>query len=314
MTEEKTIRVLLVEDTKTDAILIRNWLTKASAGLYDIQHVETLKEAVNSLAASAFDVVLLDLSLPDTSEFDGLIRIHTLVPHIPIIILTSHNDEDTAVSSVGHGAQDYLFKDSSNAEVIKRAIRYAMQRKQMEGNLFTRANYDALTELANRTFFENRLDFMIERSKRNPMGIAIFFLDLDRFKQVNDTLGHAAGDMLLKQVAVRIKTSTRPYDTSARFGGDEFALLLEDIKHLNDCVAVAEKIIHQISMPFSIGEKSVEVGVSIGIATNLDSMTVTRENLMQQADRAMYMAKMRNGSCYNFYDAQAVEAKKAGNV
>ena len=164
-------------------------------------------------------MVLLDRSLPDVSEFSGLLNIQTMAPQLPIIFLTAYSDETTALRAVEHGAQDYLFKDKVDGHTIKRAIQFAIHRKQFESILITQANFDALTGLANRTLFESRLDMALARIKRNKTGIAIFFMDLDRFKQVNDTYGHGAGDTLLKEVAERLKKSVRPYDTAARVRG-----------------------------------------------------------------------------------------------
>lgn len=204
---------------------------------------------------------------------------------------------------MGHGAQDYLFKDKNNGHAIKRAIQFAIQRKQFEGVLITQANFDLLTGLANRTSFESRLDMAIARGKRTGDGFGIFFMDLDHFKRVNDSLGHAAGDRLLRQVGERLKLSIRGYDTAARFGGDEFALIIEGIKKPEDCSIVAQKVIERLAEPFILINKQAVIGVSIGIATCFASETLTRETLVKRADEAMYRAKQAPQSEYQFYNA-----------
>lgn len=292
-------RILLVEDSPNDALLLRKSLQAAAPDVYAIQHVFSLRDALRALADTVFEVVLLDLHLPDVVEFSGLQNILQSAPRVPVIILTGHHDEAMAVRGVEMGAQDYLFKDNSGGAEIKRAIQYAIKRKQLEGELAAKANFDPLTGLSNRSSFESRLGMAIARSKRHPIHIGVFFMDLDRFKQVNDTLGHAAGDTLLKGVAERIKQCVRPYDTAARFGGDEFAVLVEDIGGKEDCTAVANKIIAQVTTPFSLQKQEVNIGVSIGIATNI-GREQTSESIVRQADQAMYEAKRASGSCYRF--------------
>jgi len=292
---------LLIEDSKTDAVLIAQALTIAAKSSYQVKMVENISAALRALGEEKFDVILLDLSLSDTTGFNGLLSIQNMAPKLPLVILTAYADEEAALKAVEHGAQDYLFKDKVSGYTIQRAMQYAIKRKQFEETLITRANFDYLTGLVNRNLLENRLEMALARSKRSGDGIGVFFLDLDRFKQVNDSFGHPAGDLLLKEVAERLKQSFRTYDTAARFGGDEFALLIEDIKQASDCTIIAEKIIQKISEPFIINNKQANVGVSIGIATCLPGENFTREDLMQKADQAMYRAKLVKDSAYRFY-------------
>lgn len=286
-----SLNILLVEDSVGDALLAKKALQSAISSGLTLRVVDTLETALRTLDDQSFDVILLDLSLPDSSGFEGLISLQNLAPKLPIIILTAYADENVALQAVRFGAQDYLFKDKLDGYTIKRAIQFAVQRKRFEEILIQRANFDPLTGLVNRSLFENRLDIAVARQMRSHLGVGVFLLDLDRFKQVNDTLGHAAGDVLLQQVATRLKASVRPYDTVARFGGDEFALLIDGIQQLSDCTAIAEKITQLISAPFELGEQHVEIGISIGIATNLADPTLTRRMMMKTADEAMYAAK-----------------------
>ena len=196
--ESPPLRVLLVEDSKGDAILIKKALTQSTPDSHNIQHVTNLASALKTLAENEFDVVLLDRSLPDTIDFSGLFSIQNMAPKLPIIFLTGLKDEAIALNAVEQGAQDYLFKDNIDPHRIKRAIQYAIRRKRFEDVLILQANFDNLTGLVNRILFENRLDVALTKRKRHDEGIAVFFMDLDRFKQVNDTLGHAAGDQLLQ--------------------------------------------------------------------------------------------------------------------
>lgn len=296
----RPLRVLLVEDSKGDAILIKKALTKSVRAEHVVQMVTTVASALKTLAENEFDVVLLDRSLPDTTGFNGLVSIQNIAPKLPIIFLTGLKDEAIALSAVENGAQDYLFKDNADSLTIERAIQYAIRRKQFEGVLILQANFDHLTGLVNRILFENRLDIALTKMMRQDEGIAVFFLDLDHFKQVNDTLGHATGDKLLQQVGDRLKQASRPYDTVARFGGDEFALLIEGIKTSHECASIAQKIIILFDIPFNISGKQIDISVSIGISTCMNNESVSREELMEHADKAMYVAKTIPHSEYRF--------------
>ncbi len=174
------------------------------------------------------------------------------------------------------------------------------ERKVLERQLAHQAFHDTLTGLANRALFRDRVEHALARSVRNPQPVIVMFLDLDNFKTVNDSLGHAAGDQLLVAVAKRLHTCLRVTDTIARFGGDEFAILLEDSKHPEDSVAVAERITAELHLPFRIEDKQVFVGTSIGIASS--HLSDTAEELLRNADVAMYIAKNDGKGCYQVFE------------
>ena len=298
------LRILLVEDSKSDAVLIEKALAQAMGETYRLQRVLTLGEALSVLSEREFDVALLDRSLPDAEDYRGLHAIQNRAPKLPVIFLTAYRDEEAAFSSIEQGAQDYLFKDKFDGHAIKRSIQYSILRKQFESVLIVRANFDNLTGLANRMLFESRLDMALARMKRQGGQVGVLFLDLDRFKQINDALGHIAGDKLLHEVGARLKGCLRPYDTAARLGGDEFAVLIEGQGDESQCAAVARKIIGLFAAPFTVGDKTVNAGVSIGIAIG-SGEGANGEELVRRADAAMYEAKSQPGSAFSFYGAKA---------
>ena len=171
------------------------------------------------------------------------------------------------------------------------------ERRRLEEAIQSAAQIDVLTGLANRALFDERLKLAAARCRRQGGQIAVLYLDLDNFKQVNDTLGHAAGDVLLKDFAIRLRSSVRATDTVARFGGDEFVLLLEDMKETGNAVSVAEKIIADARLPLSIEGREIVATASIGIAygTGLDE-----ETLVKRADAALYQAKGAGRDGYRF--------------
>lgn len=162
------------------------------------------------------------------------------------------------------------------------------------------AHHDTLTGLPNRILFYDRLNQAIARAHREKEAIAVLFLDLDGFKQVNDTLGHDIGDALLREAAQRIQSCVRDSDTVARMGGDEFTVILTNIKSENSKDRVAQKIIEEIAAPFMLNGKNCSVSVSIGIALFPENGD-TPEQLIKMADAAMYMAKHGGKNCYKFF-------------
>lgn len=170
-------------------------------------------------------------------------------------------------------------------------------RKQTDDQLLQNAFYDPLTEMPNRALFMDRLEYALKKANKNKHLFAVLFLDLDRFKLVNDSLGHILGDELLIAIAARLKNCIRAVDMVARLGGDEFAILLQDIKSINDAEDIADRIHNSLNAPFNLGGNEVFTSVSIGIAIGgCDTNQYTRivdqpANLLRDADIAMYRAK-----------------------
>ncbi|MEE2785516.1 MAG: EAL domain-containing protein [Pseudomonadota bacterium] len=177
------------------------------------------------------------------------------------------------------------------------------ERKEAEELINFQAYHDLLTDLPNRALLKDRLGLAITHARRNKRKLATMFLDLDRFKLVNDTLGHNMGDRLLKAVANRLQSCLRGGDTLSRFGGDEFTLLLPEVRTRDDVVVIAEKILNRLSEPFVIDGHELFVGASIGIAMYPEAGE-TGEVLVQNADIAMYHVKSRGKNSYQFFSEE----------
>ena len=178
--------------------------------------------------------------------------------------------------------------------------------KEAESRLNYLAHHDVLTGLPNRRLYMANLDQELERAKRHKEKVALLFLDLDRFKIINDTLGHSQGDRLLQTVAERLKKCVRGEDTVARIGGDEFTIIVSEISHAEDAVLIAEKIIESVAEPIQIDIQQVTTSTSVGISIYPDDST-NSEGLMKTADTAMYHAKERGGGTFAFYTSELTD-------
>ena len=294
------IKVLLVEDNPVDAQLTQDLLGEWALDQFDISHAPILAEGLAKLSRGRFDVVLLDLSLPDTHGLSTVTQVLATSPGVPVVVLSGQDDHPLALQALQHGAQDYLVKGKGEADFLARSILYAIERKRAQERLTYLAQYDQLTGMINRTLFRDRLVHAMARSKRKDQPLAIMLLDLDRFKAVNDSLGHDVGDQLLKAVAERLTECVREVDTVARMGGDEFTAILEGISGEADVTVVANRIVESIGTPFDLGLHRISIGASIGITLYpLDDQDI--DELLRHADKAMYMAKHLGGSRFQFH-------------
>ena len=415
----KKIRILLIEDDPGDADLFQELLLEED-DTFDVTWVDRLQTGLLQLDQNQFDIILSDLSLPDSHGAETFIRLYAHAPHMPIVMLSGSGAENIALKALQEGAQDYLVKGEVDSKLIVRALRYAIERKHVQialqeseeryilaargandglwdwhleseyvyfsprwqamlgldeadissdlsewlervhpedadalrsdltahiegktphfenehriqhkdgrylwvlcrGLAVRRADghayrfagsqtditrrraaeeklkhdalHDALTGLPNRTYFVARLTQSMARNQNEPdYNYAVLFLDLDRFKVINDSLGHLIGDALLISVARRLETCLRPEDSLARFGGDEFVILLNDMPNTLLAREIANRIQRQLGLPFKIEGHRLFTSASIGIATGTRQY-VQPEDLLRDADTAMYEAK-----------------------
>ena len=293
-------RVLLVEGNAGDARLVREMLAEAGALPFDLMHVSRLSDALKRLKEAEFDAVLLDLNLPDARGLQAIAPVSDTAPDVPIVVLSGLWDESLAVAAVQRGAQDYLVKGQGGASLLARSIRYAIERKQSEKYISYLAYHDGLTKLPNRRLLFDRLEQALALERRNQSTLALVFLGLDDFKHINDTLGHSAGDELLKSVAARLRGCVRQSDTIARIGGDEFAMILPDIDRPDDARIFAEKILSALEAPFYVAGEELFVTASVGISLFPDDAREA-EALLRNADVAMYRSKRIEGNTSSFY-------------
>jgi diguanylate cyclase (GGDEF)-like protein/PAS domain S-box-containing protein len=191
--------------------------------------------------------------------------------------------------------------DDERVQGIVLNCRDISERKIYEDQLAHQAFHDPVTGLANRALFSDRVSHALARSTREGSMVGVIFIDLDDFKTINDSLGHASGDAVLQEVAHRLRGAVRPTDTVARFGGDEFAVLVEEVERGQEAVDVAERVLDGLNAPIDLGEKELYVGASLGVCITSDGHT-DADDLLRNADVAMYMAKREDKGKYRIFE------------
>jgi diguanylate cyclase (GGDEF)-like protein len=227
----------------------------------------------------------------------------------PIIITTAFDDKETLLETINLNIHsfipkpiniDLLFKNLYEIAInLQNSIDADKARRNEIENLYYKAHYDTLTNIPNRALFHMKLDQAINRAQRHNSIVTLFFIDLDNFKQVNDTYGHHAGDLLLKNVVKNILDILRLEDTLSRISGDEFSLILEDTSEKDHIEKIALKVIEACTKPFKYEDKTIETSCSIGIA-QYPKDAITKEELIRQADKAMYKSKNSGKGIHSF--------------
>jgi diguanylate cyclase (GGDEF)-like protein len=304
-TEAPGRKVLLIEDNPGDARLIREMLAEDPAAPFRMTHSDRLSHGLEALAQNDTDIVLLDLSLPDSYGLETFSKVYAHSPKVPIIVLSGNDDQQLALYAVKSGAQDYLVKGKIDRELLLKAMQYSIERKRYQEELERQANYDALTGLPNRHLFHDRLKQAVF-AQRNARSIAVVFIDLDHFKVINDSLGHNFGDEVLRHIGERLQSAVRDGDTVARLGGDEFVLILSDQTREDVIFRSMRRLIGKVSEPITIGERELNITCSAGISLYpQDGPDV--QTLLKNADAAMYRAKSQGRNTFQFFTAEMNE-------
>lgn len=297
------MNVLIAEDDPVSCRIIEATLRKWG---YDVVVARDGKEAMKVLKyAEAPRLAILDWMMPgmDGIEICREVRKGPNQPYTYIILLTAKSQKQDMLAGLDAGADDYITKpfDSHELKARLRAGNRIMDLQDellsMREELENQATHDFLTGLPNRLLFSDRLNQKIVAARRNQGALAVMFLDLDRFKLVNDALGHKIGDLLLQQTADRLVRCPRDVDTVARMGGDEFTIIVSDVKNPTDALRVAERFLDCFSMPFEIEGHQLFVTASLGISI-YPAHGSDVETLVRNADSAMYHAKKLGGNRY----------------
>jgi len=307
------LNILIVEDSEDDALLLLRVLKQGGYRTFH-QRVDTASALQTCLNEQEWDIVITDHNMP---EFDSTSAIKLVKQHgedIPVIIVSGSIGEDVAVNAMRTGANDYILKGNYSRLIpaIDRELREAGSRKarrDAEKAIQHMAFHDSLTGLLNRSEFEQRLKKLHQSSKEEGTVHALIYLDLDQFKIVNDTSGHAAGDELLKQISSMLEKRIRSNDVIARLGGDEFGVLLENCK-LGKAELIARHLCDSIhEYRFIWKDKVFSVGASIGLVI-IDASSTDINSLLSSADMACYAAKDKGRNHIQIYQETNDEFEK----
>jgi len=302
------VNILLADDSKTNLALTTAALKKLG---HHVIAVTSGEMAINEFQKFRPDLVILDVMMEGMNGFACAKELRQIDSEdwIPIIFLSSSVDDVSISQGIDAGGDDYLTKPFSEitlAAKIKAMQRISDMRQKLfetTQKLYLQSSIDSLTGVYNRFQFDRTIKEVTAAADRFRYTLALLFVDLDNFKNVNDSYGHHIGDQLLMSVAKRLKLCTRTNDFIARIGGDEFAIIINQIENHALAGRIAKKIIESVSMSYDLGNHNVRIGASVGIAYYPDQGT-TLQNIIQNADIAMYHAKSLGRNNYQYYSVE----------
>ena len=312
MAETQKSRVLIIDDEEQ----IRSLLIDILSDTYNCSDAGSAEEALAALSEETFDLVISDIDMGGMSGLELVPRVHSLSPDTVVVMISGNQDIEFAIKALRVGAFDYISKPIdirhveasveralNHCELLKEKRRY---KEQLEHLLQQRTYYDTVTQLPNRSLFEDRLTQAVGIAKATNQSLGVLFISLDQFKKVNDSLGHGPGDTLLREFAERLKSCIGKSDTVARFGNDEFALLRSGIDGTTDVIETIASLHQVLKFSFDLpGHElfaTASVGVSLFPLDGEDSQT-----LLKNAGAALYKAKISGGANYQFFTADMHE-------
>ena len=285
------LAILLVEDNPGDRRLVREALGEIPELRFELIEGETLANGLDRLAAYTFDVGLVDLGLPDARGVEVVRRVHEAAPNMPLLVLTALDDEAVAIQALQEGAQDYLVKARVDSAALWRALRYAMERHQLQLGLLNLSLVDDLTGVSNRKGFLSLANHHARLAQRTGKRFLVGFVDVDGLKHINDTFGHQEGNHALVETAGVLKDSFRQSDILARYGGDEFAVLVSDADEASTATVIS-RVQDKVRIRNEQPGRVYQLALSIGIVSSNPASPADLEALLHHADRLMYEQKI----------------------
>jgi len=266
MQEKKSYQILMVAENDVEVKKLERLLATLSLADFQFTQMSPAELSVARYGDRNFDIGIVDLGHGDSPELNIIDYLHRKMPYLPMIILNEQEDVDYSLLALRKGAQDYLVKSQLDAERLIRSLHYAMERMQQTEKLANRISYEPLTGLANRLLLNDRLEQAIKRAERYSTGVAVLYIDIDKFRVIDEKLGRKRANDYLKKTANRIRQCLRNSDTVARVGSDEFIVLLEAMSHTHGAMSVSKKILQSFNRGINIDGKNIKSSCSIGIA------------------------------------------------
>ena len=305
--------LLIVDDQEANVQLLYQMLR--NAGYTRITSTRDPHAVCAMHRANHYDLILLDLRMPGMDGFQVMESLKEIETdgYLPVLAVTA--EPAHKLRALQSGAKDFVSKPFDLAEVLTRVHNMLEVRLLHEAArnyskiLESLALNDPLTGLANRRLLADRMSMALIHARRNKSAMAVVYLDLDGFKQINDTLGHGAGDNLLKMVARRLVATVREEDTVARLGGDEFIIALWHVSDADYAISVASRAIEAVSQPYDIGGNPVGITTSAGVSIYPDHGE-DAETLIKSADLALYEAKAAGKNAYRIAERRLPEGSR----
>ena len=296
--------VLIVDDDQSTRMTVANVLEREG---YQVELGANGRDAVRLFEVLRPNVIIMDAMMPIKDGFEACREIKKLPggEEVPVLITTALESEKSVDLAFESGAADFVPKPI-NLSVLRQRVKRLLAKQSADQHVHRLAYKDAVTGLPNRTAFVEQFQQELDHAKRKDSRVALFFIDLDRFKDINDSMGHEAGDILLKALSGRLKNCIRSGDMLARIGGDEFVVVLSDMKDDSTPDQVAKSMLGALKEPFSLAGNEVFAGVSIGIALYPED-GLSKETLLKNADTAMYRAKAAGRNTYRAYTQEMSE-------
>ncbi|MFA5901264.1 MAG: GGDEF domain-containing response regulator [Hyphomicrobium sp.] len=299
----ESTRILLIESSVHDAQLIRLLLKPEPR--FSVTTASRLARGLTHMRREQFDLVLVDLALPDGCGVNALVEVNRTHGGLPIIALSSINDEAVALDALRKGAQDWLLKSQMDRALLLRVIRYAQERHRLLAALQSLALTDTLTGLYNRRGFITVAEEQLKLARRSSYGLALAFVDLDGMKRINDGLGHEFGDQALVTTAKILRQTFRDSDVIARLGGDEF-IVLAIAAGPGVASRIRKELVNSLAEHNSV-PGAVPLSFSVGFSYFLPTATSNEasiEDLMVEADKQMYIEKQQSRASRTFQDQE----------
>lgn len=287
---QRPLKVLLVEEDRAGRSEVEELLAEAHDPRIDIEGCGYLADALERLSRGGIDVVLLDLSLPDSSGVATFERLYAFAPDVPVIVLTDVDDEEVAVTTVQGGAQDYLVRDEVEGGILLRSMRYAIERHRLLSALRSLSLIDDLTGLYNRQGFAELGERQLKLARRMVRRVVLLYLDVDRFKTINDTLGHHVGDRALRRISNMMRAAFRRSDIMGRVEGDDFAVLALEASE-DDGELMTRRLREHVRSFNEDGREPYQLSVSIGVARFDPDEPMALGELTEEARRLMNQEK-----------------------
>jgi diguanylate cyclase (GGDEF)-like protein len=284
------LTVLLIEDSEVDAVLVSEMLGQARGLKAQMVRCDRLETGLLRLANGGVDVVLLDLSLPDSRGLETFEQVSATGADVPIIVMSAHREEDLAVTAVRNGAQDYLMKGQVTIESLARAIQYGVERHRLLASIRGLSLVDDLTGLCNRRGFLSLGTSHLQLSQRAGRRFIMLYADLDGLKEINDTFGHREGDVAIVKTAEILRRTFRMSDVVARMGGDEFVVLAVEAGN-DPSQALLRRVQRQLDEFNAESRLPYELSVSAGVMAYDFTSPLTLEEMLAEADQALYVRK-----------------------